>query len=106
MLAAAQAKRDAGALDAALGLLVVAGAGPPDALSAAQAEHLRGQIALDQQRGTAPRLLLGAARLLDPLNPSLAREAHLEALSAASRTPPGRPRWCAGGGRGRARRAA
>ncbi len=83
-LAAAQAKRDAGALDAALGLLVAAGARPPDALRAAEAEHLRGQIAFDQQRGTAaPRLLLGAARLLDPLNASLAREAHLEALVAA-----------------------
>jgi DNA-binding CsgD family transcriptional regulator len=84
MLAAAQAKHDAGALDAALGLLVAVGAGPPDALRAAQAEHLRGQIAFDQQRGTtAARLLLGAARLLDTLNPSLAREAHLEALGAA-----------------------
>jgi len=83
MLAAAQAKRDVGALDAALGLLVAAGAGPPDALHAAEVEHLRGQIALDQQRGTAPRLLLGAARLLDPLNASLACEAHLEALAAA-----------------------
>jgi DNA-binding CsgD family transcriptional regulator len=84
MLAAAQAKRDAGALDAALGLLVAAEAGPPDALRAAQAEHLRGQIAADQQRGTtAARLLLGAARLLDPLSPSMARETHLEALVAA-----------------------
>ena len=82
MLAAAQAKRDAGALDAAQGLLVAAGTGPPDTLCAAQIEQLRGQIALDQQRGTAPQLLLGAARLLDPLNPSLAREAHLEALAA------------------------
>jgi DNA-binding CsgD family transcriptional regulator len=84
MLAAAQAKRDAGALDAALGLLVAAGAGPPDALRAAQVEHLCGQIAFDQQRGTASaRLLIGAARLLGPLNASLAREAHLEALVAA-----------------------
>src|SRR5215467_9765069 len=83
MLAGAQAKHDAGALDAALGLLVAAGAGPPDALRAAQAEHLRGRIAFHQQRGTAVSLLLGAARLLDPLNASLAREAHLEALVAA-----------------------
>src|SRR5215469_487819 len=84
MLAAAQAKYQAGALDAALELLVGAGAGPPDALRAAQVEHLRGQIAFDQQRGTiAPPLLLGAARLLDPLNARLAREAHLEALMAA-----------------------
>ena len=84
MLAGAQAKYHAGALDAALGLLAAAGAGPPDALRAAQAEHLRGQIAADQQRGTtAARLLLGVARLLDPLNASLAREAHLEALVTA-----------------------
>jgi DNA-binding CsgD family transcriptional regulator len=84
MIAAAQAKRAAGALDAALGLLVAAGAGPPDALRTAQVQHLRGQIAFDRQRGTtAPQLLLGAARLLDPLNAGLAREAHLEALVAA-----------------------
>ncbi len=84
MLAAAQVKHDEGALDAALGLLVAAGAGPPDALRAAEVEHLRGQIAFNQQRGTtAPPLLLGAARLLGPLNASLAREAHLEALIAA-----------------------
>jgi DNA-binding CsgD family transcriptional regulator len=83
-LAAAQAKHYAGAFDAALGLLASAGAGPPDPLRAAQAEHLRGQIAADQLRGTtAPRLLLGAARLLGPLNASLAREAHLQALMAA-----------------------
>src|SRR5215469_15929762 len=84
MLAAAQVKHDEGALEAALGLLVAAGAGPPDALRAAEVEHLHGQIALDQQRATAaPRLLLGAARLLDPLNASRARVAHLEALMAA-----------------------
>jgi DNA-binding CsgD family transcriptional regulator len=85
MLAAAQAKYHAGALDAALELLVGAGAGPLDALRAAEVEYLRGQIAFDQQRFTiASRLLLGAARLLDPLDASLAREAHLEALMAAA----------------------
>jgi DNA-binding CsgD family transcriptional regulator/tetratricopeptide (TPR) repeat protein len=84
MLAAAQAKRHEGALDAALGLLVAAGAGPPDALRTAQEEHLRGQIAFDQQRASAAsRLLLGASRRLDPLDASLARETHLEALVAA-----------------------
>src|SRR5258708_14603822 len=75
--------RGGGARDGAQGILVVAGAGRREARSAGQGEHLRGQIALDQQRGTAPRLLLGGARLLDPLDVSLAREAHLEALSAA-----------------------
>jgi DNA-binding CsgD family transcriptional regulator len=84
LLAAARAKRDAGALDAALGLLVSVDAGPLDALLAAEVEHLRGQIALEQQRGSdAARLLLSAARRLEPLNVDLARETHLEALVAA-----------------------
>jgi DNA-binding CsgD family transcriptional regulator len=80
-LAAARAKRDAGALDAALELLVAVEAGPLDALSAAEVEHLRGQIALVQRRGSeAGRLLLSAATRLEPLDAALAREAHLEAL--------------------------
>ena len=61
LLAAARAKRDAGELDAALGLLVAAEAGPLDALQAAEVERLRGQIAVDQRRGSdAARLLLSA----------------------------------------------
>jgi DNA-binding CsgD family transcriptional regulator len=84
MLAAARAKSDAGALDAALGLLVAAEAGPLDALRIAELEHLRGEIAMMQRRASdAGRLLLSAARRLEPLNPSLARETHLEALGAA-----------------------
>ncbi|HEV7449864.1 MAG TPA: AAA family ATPase [Pseudonocardiaceae bacterium] len=84
LLAVARAKRDAGALDAALGLLVAVEAGPPDALQAAEVEHLRGQIAFDQRRGSdAARLLLSAARGLGPLNADLARETHVEALGAA-----------------------
>jgi DNA-binding CsgD family transcriptional regulator len=84
LLTAARAKRDAGALDEALGLLVAVEAGPPDALRTAEVEHLRGQIALEQQRGgDAGRLLLDAARRLEPLNADLARETHLEALGAA-----------------------
>ena len=85
LLAAAQAKRDAGALDAALRLLVAAEAGPGDALRTAEVEHLRGQIALDQRRGQdATRLLLSAAHRFEPLNPGLARETHLEALWEAA----------------------
>jgi DNA-binding CsgD family transcriptional regulator len=84
LLAAAAAKRDAGALDAALGLLVAVEAGPLDALRTAEVERLRGQIAFDQRRvGDAARLLLGAARRLEPLDPGTARETHLEALGAA-----------------------
>ena len=84
LLAAARVKRDAGALDPALGLLVAVEAGPPDALRTAEVEHLRGQIAFDQQRvGDAARLLLGAARRLEPIDADSARETHLEALVAA-----------------------
>jgi DNA-binding CsgD family transcriptional regulator len=84
LLTAARAKRDTGALDAALGLLVAVEAGPPDALRTAGVEHLRGQIALEQRRGSdAGRLLVSAARQLEPLDAELARETHLEALAAA-----------------------
>jgi DNA-binding CsgD family transcriptional regulator len=84
LLAAARATREAGALDAALGLLLAAEAGPLDAWQAAEVEHLRGQIAFDQDRCTdAARLLLRAARLLEPLDAGLARETYLKALAAA-----------------------
>jgi DNA-binding CsgD family transcriptional regulator len=84
LLAAARAKRDAGELDRALGLLVATEAGPLDAWQAAQVEHLRGQIAYDQRRDLdAARLLLRAARLFEPLDAALARETHLEAIWAA-----------------------
>ena len=98
LLAAARAKRDAGALDAALGLLVAVEAGPLDALQTAEVEHLRGQIALDQRRGTdAARLLLSAARRLEPLN---ARPGARDAPGVARRGDvgrrPGHPGWRGG----------
>jgi hypothetical protein len=84
MLAAARARREAGAPDAALGLLAAVEAGPPDEVRAAEVEYLRGQIADDQRRSSdAARLLLSAARHLEPLNAPLARETYLEALTAA-----------------------
>jgi DNA-binding CsgD family transcriptional regulator len=84
LLAAARAKCDAGALDAALGLLVAVEAGPLDALGTAEVERLRGQIALDQRRGSdAALLLLNAARRLEAVNADSARETHVEALEAA-----------------------
>src|SRR3954447_4399510 len=83
LLAAAHAKRDAGALEAAVELLTAAEAGPMSALQAAEAEHLRGDVAFDQRRvGDAARLLVGAARRLEPLDPQLARTTHLEAPAA------------------------
>jgi DNA-binding CsgD family transcriptional regulator len=84
LLAAARAKSDAGGLDAALGLLVAVEAGPPDALRNAEVERLRGQIALVQRRGSdAARLLVSAARSLEPLDADAARVTHMEALEAA-----------------------
>ena len=84
LLAAAGRKRDAGALDAALGLLAAVEAGPLDALQAAEVEHLRGQIALERRRGgDAPGCCSarpgGSSRSIA----DLARETHLEALGAA-----------------------
>jgi DNA-binding CsgD family transcriptional regulator len=84
LLAAAKVNRDAGALEPALELLIAVEAGPPEALRSAEVEHLRGQIALEQRRSNdAARLLLSAARRLEPFNVGMARETHLEALGAA-----------------------
>ena len=83
-LAAASVKRDAGALDAALELLVAVETGPSDAVRGAEVERLRGQIAFDRRRGgDASRLLLSAARRLAPLDAAQSRETYLEALAAA-----------------------
>jgi DNA-binding CsgD family transcriptional regulator len=84
LLAAAGAKRDAGALEPALELLAGVEAGPLDELGRARSDLLRGQIALEQRRGgEAGRLLLSAARRLEPLDLELARETYLEALAGA-----------------------
>jgi len=83
-LAAAHARHHAGAPDAALKLLSVAEAGPLDKLPRARADVLRAQIAFAvNSGGDAASLLLRAARQLEPLNPNLARETYLHALSAA-----------------------
>ncbi|WP_327312626.1 ATP-binding protein [Streptomyces sp. NBC_01235] len=83
-LAAAQAKHEAGAPDAALSLLAAALAGPLDELQRARASLLRAEIAFTTNRGNlAPPTLLEVARQLEPLDVGLARETHLQALSAA-----------------------
>jgi DNA-binding CsgD family transcriptional regulator len=82
-LAAAQAKQQAGAPDAALRLLAMAEAGPLDELGHAHAELLRAQLAACPGRsGDAPQLLLKAANRLEPLHAGLAREAYRDAFSA------------------------
>ena len=84
LLAAAAAKRGAGAPDAALGLLAATDAGALDELGRAHMELVGGQVALEQKRGAAAgRLLLGAARRLGQLEPELARETYLEVLVPA-----------------------
>jgi DNA-binding CsgD family transcriptional regulator len=83
-LAAATAKYQAGAFDAALGLAAAAEAGPLDELQRARCDLLRGQIAFASSRGSdAPPLLLKAARRFEPLDLQLARDTHLLAMFAA-----------------------
>jgi DNA-binding CsgD family transcriptional regulator len=83
-LAAAQGKHQAGAPDAALRLLALAQAGPLDELDSARAQLLRAQITFATTRGRdAPPLLLEAAKRLEPLDATLARETYLEAFAAA-----------------------
>jgi DNA-binding CsgD family transcriptional regulator len=83
-LAAAQAKFESGAPEAAEALLAVAETGPLDELQSALLAHLRAQIAFVFTRGSdAPPLLLDAARRLEALDPALARETYLGALGAA-----------------------
>jgi DNA-binding CsgD family transcriptional regulator len=83
-VAAAQAKFDAGASDAALELLATAELGPLDELQRARLARLRAEVAFGRTRGSAaPALLLDAARRLEPLDAAMARETHLEAMAAA-----------------------
>jgi DNA-binding CsgD family transcriptional regulator len=82
-LSAAQAKSQAGAFSAALGLLAVAEAGPLAEAQRAHADLVRAQLAFITSRGTeAPPLLLKAARRLRGTDPGLSRETYLDALSA------------------------
>jgi hypothetical protein len=84
LLAAAQAKHLAGAPDAALELLTTAELGLLDELQRTRVDVLRAQIAFATNRGgDAPPLLLRAAKQLEPLDVSLARETCLEAVYAA-----------------------
>jgi DNA-binding CsgD family transcriptional regulator len=83
-LAAAQAKFDAAASDAAIELMAVAELAPLDEVQRAKLERLRAEIAFARRRGSdAPALLLHAARRLELLDAGLARETHLEAIAAA-----------------------
>jgi DNA-binding CsgD family transcriptional regulator len=83
-LAAAQAKVRAGAPAAARDLLATIHAGRLSELQRARIDLLEGQIAFVSKRGRdAPPLLLNAAKRLEPLDLTLARETYLDAFSAA-----------------------
>jgi len=83
-LAAAQASLEAGAFDAALGVLATAEAGPLDELQRARVDLLRGRIASASSFGIGAAQLLKAARELEPLDVDLARQTYLEAWVAAA----------------------
>lgn len=86
-LDAANAKHCAGAPEVALKLLESVDAGRLDALQRARLELLRAQITFHLTQGSeVPGMLLGAARMLAPLDPSLARETYLQAFDAATIT--------------------
>lgn len=82
-LAAAQAKFESGALEAAQRLLALALGCPLDDLGQALLARLHAQIVFSLSRGKdAPPLLLAAANKLAPLDTETARECYLEALGA------------------------
>jgi DNA-binding CsgD family transcriptional regulator len=84
-LAAGRAKVMAGLPESAAKLVATAVQGPLDPFDSANAQRLRGQIALETSRGAdAAHLLLDAARRLEALDVGLARETYLEALWAAT----------------------
>nr|WP_221375062.1 LuxR family transcriptional regulator [Actinoplanes polyasparticus] len=82
-LAAAQAELSCGAFEVASKLLLTA-EGPADERHLARVNLLRAQIAFASGHDmTAPRLLLEAARRLEPLDLELARDTYRDALGAA-----------------------
>jgi DNA-binding CsgD family transcriptional regulator/tetratricopeptide (TPR) repeat protein len=83
-LASAEASLQAGAFDAALGLLATAEAEPLDEFQRVRIDLLRGHVASASLLGSdAPSLLLKAAVRLEPFDVELARETYLAAWGAA-----------------------
>src|SRR4029077_20213811 len=81
---AAGGSLQAGAFDAAAGLLNIAAAGPLDELQQARVGLLRGQIAFASSMGSAaPALLVRAPGQREPLDAALARQTYLDAWNAA-----------------------
>ena len=83
-LAAARAKFESAAFDAADVLVAAAEVGPLDELQQGQLALLRAELVYARRRGNdAPPLLLDAAKRLELVDGRLARETYLEALGAA-----------------------
>jgi DNA-binding CsgD family transcriptional regulator/tetratricopeptide (TPR) repeat protein len=83
-LAAAEASLQAGVFDAARSLVSTAKTGPLDELQRARAELLGGQIAMFSAPGpTSSVQLLTAAKHLEPIDVTLARDTYLDAWGAA-----------------------
>jgi DNA-binding CsgD family transcriptional regulator len=83
-LAAAQASVQAGTFTTARRLLAMADAGPLQESQRAQVDLLQAQLAFVSSRGTdATPLLLTAARRLESLDISIARETYVDAFTAA-----------------------
>ena len=83
-LAAAEAKRQVGALDDASVLAGMAEQGPLDDEQRAQLDVLRAQISFASDRGgDAPMLLVKAAQRLEPIDARRAQETYLDAIIAA-----------------------
>ncbi len=83
-VAAAEATVSSGSPNDALELLSVAERSPLDESLRAQVDLIRAVVAFSLNRGSdAPPLLLAAAKRLEPLSPSQARDTHLDALRAA-----------------------
>jgi hypothetical protein len=83
-LSAAQASLEAGAFDAALGVLGTAEAGPLDEFQRARHDLVRGRIASASSFGIGATQLLKAAEQLELLDVDLARQTYLEAWAAAA----------------------
>ncbi len=84
-LAAARTSFQAGAFEAALGLVATAKAGPLDEFQRAWVDLVRGQLAFTSGLASdAPPLLLKAARRLELIDLDLARETYPAAWGAAS----------------------
>ena len=84
-LAAAQASLKAGAFDACRELLATAETGPLDDFQRAQVDLAKAHVVFASgELRAAPLLLLKAAQQLEPFDPELARETHLQAWAAAT----------------------